>query len=401
MANAAPVCSYQSTEMWQGHANTLISAANPAVGDYIGTMQVLRVAINCQFDNYGDSGWNIPSWTITTRRTPNLYHANLSGYFADNTLLGSDKPVLTTTELESIGLGFVAVVGMISNSQGLHTESFVPHDGIEKTLFHTHMYGGYHFTINSGLGEDRLSNSNHIKIVVVMYHRLVKINENFNALSATPSTYSIAPFIMGNISFRQVNYQTNMKYGMSNVVSIPSPMHTLTFAQRTCATPHVDDGVVRLPMINQNDLPSVGSVGPEVKFELKVNCPTNLGYIGYYVQPVHGIANGLESQGVININPASTAKGIGLQITTHTAPKWPDYLQYVLNGGNQPIRFGPTNRYGWGGGYRQFGSGPDGDPLNDRATYKTPTPLLVRVYRTGDVVPGTFNAAIWVHMVYR
>jgi len=153
-------------------------------------------------------------------------------------------------------------------------------------------------------------------------------------------------------------------------------------------------------MINQNDLPSVGSVGPEVEFNLKVNCPTNLGYIGYYIQPVHGAANG---PGVININPASTAKGIGLQITTKTAPKWPDYHPYNTNIENQylPIQFGPTNRYGWNYNYSQYGSGPNGDPLNDRATVQTQPPLRVRVYRTGTVVPGTFNAAIWVHMVYR
>jgi len=42
MANAAPVCYYQSSEVVRGHANTYISAANPAVGDYIGTMQELK-----------------------------------------------------------------------------------------------------------------------------------------------------------------------------------------------------------------------------------------------------------------------------------------------------------------------------------------------------------------------
>jgi len=405
MAHAVPVCQYISSELIRGHANTYVAAvANPAVGDYIGTMQQLRVTVECHFDYVGDNSWYNPSWHVITRPTPNLYHANLSVYFADGSE-GSYKPVLTTTELESIGLGFVGLAGLLSFSPGNYiSESFVPHNGYGKALYHSYDGGGWTFYVDSVSLQysTRLSNHNHVRFNHRIYYRLVKINENFNALSETASTYSIAPFIMGNLAFRQVGFWSYTHYGTSNTISVPSPTQTLTFAQRTCATPYVEDGVVKLPMINQNNLPVVGSGGPWVEFNLKVDCPAHLGYIGYYVQPVHGVADGLESQGVININPASSAKGIGLQIETRSAPKWPDFARVQTNykSSYRPIQFGPTNRYGWSTGYSQFGPDPNSNPLADRITVQTP-PLRVRVYRTGTVVPGTFNAAIWVHMVYR
>jgi len=84
MANAAPVCYYQSSEVVRGHADTYISAANPAVGDYIGTMQEFRVRTHCQFDHYGSS-WTSPSWTVTTKRTPNLYRVYRTGTLVPGT----------------------------------------------------------------------------------------------------------------------------------------------------------------------------------------------------------------------------------------------------------------------------------------------------------------------------
>jgi len=136
-----------------------------------------------------------------------------------------------------------------------------------------------------------------------------------------------------------------------------------------------------------------------------MRCPRALINLGYYVEPVHGFEN--EAQGVIKINPASDAKGIGLQITTRSKPSNPDTGGYLvlgpgLNPTYQPLKFGPTARYRVYSYSRTIW--PNLDPLTARNTYRAHDnviPLQVAVYRTGTVVPGTYNAAIFIHLVYR
>jgi len=218
-----------------------------------------------------------------------------------------------------------------------------------------------------------------------IYYRFIKINENFNE-DALPGTClnGSTPVVIANLGMYE-GYGVFPKsigpaYSGTFQIAVSAPAATLHFVRRTCATPYVDEGIVRLPIIYPHQLPFVGSVGPEKEFTLKVNCPTSLGYIGYWVDPVHGVADGLESQGVININPASTAKGIGLQITSYLKP-WPyyDLYQGYTDANNQverrPIKFGPANRYPWGVSYSSD------NPLTDSATYQG-IPLRVRVYRT-------------------
>jgi len=107
---------------------------------------------------------------------------------------------------------------------------------------------------------------------------------------------------------------------------------------------------------------------------------------------------------VIAINPASNAKGIGLQITT-LSKSHPIYIDGTvgLETDYQPIKFGPTARYGVHS-YGSGGSGPSGNPLTNERDYRAPSdtiPLRVAVYRTGEVVPGPYNAALYIHLVYR
>jgi len=257
-----------------------------------------------------------------------------------------------------------------------------------------------HLTLNAGPAYN-ITNEDYL-----IYYRFVKINENFDAHALLGTCLNgSTPVVVANLGMYEgygvFPQPVGPAYSGTFQIAVNAPHSTLHFARRTCATPTVDEGFVRLPVIYPHQLPSVGSVGPEKEFTLKINCPTSLGYIGYWVDPVHGVADGLESQGVININPASTAKGIGLQITSPTKP-WPYYAQYdYYRDANiqveyRPIQFGPANRYPWSG-YPIYGSG---NPLTDSVTYHN-VPLRVRVYRTGDIVPGAFNAAVRIHMVYR
>jgi len=94
-----------------------------------------------------------------------------------------------------------------------------------------------------------------------------------------------------------------------------------------------------------------------------------------------------------------------LQITTRRIPN-PIYIDSsaVIGVTYQPIKFGSTHRY------RVHSSLPFGaadvniDPLTHETNHTAPDntiPLQVAVYRTGTVVPGTYNASIFIHLVYR
>jgi len=240
----------------------------------------------------------------------------------------------------------------------------------------------------------------------VIFYRFVKINDNFDEGNLSGSCSTSTPIALAYLDMQEgyiVSGSTPRPVGStrSNKVQIIVNTPVLHFAQRTCTTPYVDEGIVWLPILYPHQLPSVGSTGPEKQFTLEVNCPVSFGYIGYWVEPVHGVADGLESQGVININPASAAKGVGLQITSPIKP-WPYYNRYDLyrDANRQveyrPIKFGTTNRYPWG----YYPIGNSSNPLTDQGTYPS-VPLRIKVYRTGDIVPGPFNAAVRIHMVYR
>jgi len=320
--------------------------------------------------------------------------------------MGNSK-VITNQALEACGIGFVSKIGSFNSGRGeagnLHyVETSIPFGG-QHTAYERHYGFPARYGKADGEGYHSIPGFFHVE------YRFIKINNNFAASAANESPYPCSnnPSSLAVANFKIKEYyvpnSSDPDYWKEDPVysdNIPVTVNipTFHFAQRTCTTPYVDEGVVRLPMINQNDLPSVGSMGPVVEFNLKVNCPTNLGYVGYWIQAVHGIVD----NGVIAINPASTAKGIGLQITTRVSSN-----QYVNSYEESNYgRYNPVNLYSNGTSfyplvpsYSRFGTGPDGDPLNERQNYQT-VPLRVRVYRTGEVVPGTYNAAIWVHMAY-
>jgi len=389
-----------------GHMDTLIvPTTNVAVGEAVGAVQRASFGIRCMFA-YGHYSVSRRGYYQYIYGVPGTYWSGI------NYMVPMDNlKVITNQALDACGIGFVAKVKNFNSGRGeagnlYYNETSIPFGG-QPTQYMRHF--GYPDRYGNADGEGYYSIGGDFSVE----YRFIKINNNFAAsavnespypCSNNPSSLTVANFKIKEYyvpNSREPDYWKEDPVYSDNIpvtVNIP----TFHFAQRTCTTPYVDEGVVRLPMINQNDLPRVGSVGPVVEFNLKVNCPANLGYIGYYIQPVHGIAEGASARGVININPASTAKGIGLQITTRvSSSQHVMAYQENLYGRYFPVNLHSTGNsfYLLGSGYSRFGTGPDGDPLNDRQTYQT-VPLRVRVYRTGDVVPGTYNAAIWVHMAY-
>jgi len=312
---------------------------------------------------------------IYFRPDPDIYPAGLT---AKHGYLASHAQVYTTAVLAARGIGFT-----------IHWLDMFPY-----VSGNVNSFGG-------GIGVP--DGSGYYNNGYQFNYRFIKINNNFafgaTALSNVPFDivkYSVSDgYIQGQFYYTQS--VSPVIFGAS--VTIPE----MTIAQRTCMTPYVEDSVVRLPTITPNDLPQVGSLGPWVEFTLRMDCPPHLGYVGYYVVPVHGIVN--QSLGVIAINPNSQAKGIGLQIEIESIVE--PYLDLHYNPQNPqfgyyPMRFGLGNAYKFSLAYfkNALTYGTQGEPLTASQTYQSRY-IRVAVRRTGTVVPGKFTSAIWVHIVYK
>jgi len=292
----------------------------------------------------------------------------------------SPAPVLTTPALAARGLGFVAYIG-----------------GNPITTHEFHLNA--HYLLNNPEGGGYYSFSMYLP------YRFLKINDDFVPGYAIPVSdfpfnlvvFSVTEGYLGNEWPHHYFPQSNESTSHGVAIALPA----ITVAQRTCTTPYAADGIIRLQIIYPNDLPTIGSTVQEREFVLYMDCPTHLGRVGFYIEPVHGIAN--EDKGVININPSSSAKGIGLQITTNKKPN--TALDNIYNGNwpgvHAPIKFGPSNPYVWSDSYSLSPSFSGSEnPLTSRNIFQT-APLKVAIYRTGTVEPGTFTAAIRVHIVYK
>jgi len=367
-ARAALDCTVKSAGLWLGHGNTyVVPTTTLAMGDFVGTTQFFDILYRCKVSG------TPTQWGIVQRTVPTVTN---TGQLADWNLT-ENYPVLTTPQLQQYGLGFAGYY-------------YAYHDWPPASvLTNNNTQPAFWKPLPAADGEG------YVEIGVTALYRFLKINNNLDAiLDGNPVTVQPLPFALAAFAVRD-----NESAALSPTTQATASMPTLTIAQRAC-TPFVNS--VKLPAINANELPNIGAVGPPTDFFIQLRCPTNLGVVGYYFADVHGIAN--EAQGVIAINPASNAKGIGLQITTRSRSH-PVYLRLdpPLSAEYQPIKFGPGARYGIYS-YSSTGSGPAGNPLADERNYRAhdnAIPLKVAVYRTGDVVPGSYNAAIYIHLVYR
>jgi len=351
-ANAVPNCLPITHQLMAGHnpaINTYITPfANPQIGDFIGAVQTIRITVRCKYS---------PGATavgIYFRPTPGISSTGLTakhGY-------AQHAQVHTTTALEARGIGFTILwqdmfpyISGNQNSFGVSVAGILP----DSNGYITHSYG--------------------------LSYRFIKINNNF-AFGST-GTLSNVPFDIVRFSvsdgYMQASGQNTyyIMQSLSPVISgIPVTIPQMTIARRTCTTPYVQDGIVKLPNITTNSLPQVGSTGPQMTFEIRMNCPPHLGYVGYYVVPVHGIVN--PSQGVIAINPNSQAKGIGLQLEIQSVTD--PYMDLVYDPNNPqlstfyPMRFGAGNIYKFSGLFNDYYKdasdyGTFGEPLTATKNY--------------------------------
>jgi len=229
---------------------------------------------------------------------------------------GNNYPVFTTAELTTVGLGFVLYI-YPRQYWPLGTRRFT-NENKSPLTFHTPL---------------DVDSNGYFEFRVGTIFRLVKINDNFDALVNTPtSTPYTNPFPLVEVAIgdNESNY-------VSPSGHITSFISWLNIRQRAC-TPFVDT-TVQLLSVDVAVLPHIGNTGTPKDFNFTVRCPHNAARYGYYVESVHGYED--EAQGVIKIDPASTAKGIGLQITTRKGGVDPIYFDNnSLLPNYQPIKFG-------------------------------------------------------------
>jgi len=365
-ARAALDCTIKSAQLLDGHATThLVPSSTLAIGDFVSVANLFEIIYRCKV-NGTPTQWGISGRNVTTV-------AN-TGITATWSTITDIYPILTTPQLQQRGLGFSGFY--------FHRNEWPP----AYTLTNTD--GPAFFWKNLPAADSE----GYVELGISVVYRFHKINDNLDTTGSAVTVQAL-PFPLAAFVIHDNQDQTIF----SPIAQVTATMPTLTIAQRAC-TPFTNS--VKLPTVNANELPTIGSLGTERDFWIEMRCPSNIGHIMYYIVPVHGIAN--EAQGVININPASQAKGIGLQITTRSIPD-PVYVVDAIVTDYQPVKFGSNNRY-WVRSSLPFGAGPNTDPLTTETDHTAPLdtiPLRVAVYRTGTVVPGTYNAAIFIHLVYR
>lgn len=139
----------------------------------------------------------------------------------------------------------------------------------------------------------------------------------------------------------------------------------------SCQTPNID---VKMGRYRYEDIPENGSPSKNISFSLKLNnCPEGITSVNYTLIPASSSASQNDIQGVVNLNPNSTAKGFGLQITdSNLKPialnQAQKFAEYSSSGGNFTI------------------------PLNAR---------YVRIASGSGVSPGMANAEITFSVEYQ
>jgi len=371
-ANAGLDCTVKSTQLIAGHSNIhLVPTTSPAIGDFIGVSNLYRVIYRCQVSG-------TPTlWTSAERNVSTTTNTGLVKQWNSTDVY----PVLTTPQLSQYGLGFSGF--FYPNNQWLIAS---------RAISGTDQPTGVIWTALPPADSD-----GYVELDITAHYQYSKINDDLDAIINNPAIIQAAPFPLAAFLIHD-----NLASGPSDwspIAQVTATMPTLTVAQRAC-TPFTN--TVKLPLIYTDELNNIniGDSLPPTDFWIRMRCPSNLAQIGYYVQSPQGFEN--EAQGVIKINPSSSAKGIGLQITTRSIST-PVYFTRDINATYQPLKFGPTNLY-LAHGSLIFGAGPDTNPLTTETDHTAPDntiPLRVAVYRTGTVVPGTYNASIFIHLVYR
>jgi len=343
------------------------------IGDFVGGDRFFQIIFRCKTDatQY--------KWSLYQNGLSSIYPASIPNV---NWANESHASVFTTMQLESLGLG---VIGYY------YSASYAGHFDLAPGQFFSNDYNELLMVFDPPL-PIAIEDNVYFYPRVNFRYRFVKINNNLDAILNTAVTTSY-PTAIPIATFGVIDDQGYISPTGAATVHIP----TLHIQQRAC-TPFIKD--VSLPSVDAAELPSVGSKGATSDFNFTVRCPHNAARFGYYVESQYGYEN--EPNGVIKIDPASTAKGIGLQVTTRMIAK-PIADNLAIAPSYQPFKFGSTNIYG----NTSYVAITNGNPLTNETDYTFPgvfsnTPQLkVAVYRTGNLVPGSYTAALKVYIVYR
>jgi len=308
-------CTILSTQLLGPEQEQNIAVAPTAfeVGDFVGSDRFFRIVYECSFDS------NPIKWGIREYNTPATTGTGLSVIWNNENL--TLLPIFTTPQLSQYGLGIT----------GYYYPTFLWSEVLSEDFSNINRYP-------TAFSSTPSYYTGNIAVVGIDFRfRFVKINNNLDAIlnntvsTPYPSAFPIATFSV-------VDDNNNYESPLANITAhIPN----LAIMQRAC-TPFVE--TVTLPSVGAIELPMVGSTGSATDFRFTVRCPHNAAWFGYYVESAHGYED--EANGVIKIDPASVAKGIGLQITTRSISH-PEILGMTsMLPNHQPIKFGPTNRYG-------------------------------------------------------
>jgi len=359
-------CIVKSAQLAEPESESIIpvNPFNFGINDYIGGYRYFVITYNCQIDS-PSTRWGMREHHLSTT--------------IDTGLIQDEHPVFTTAEWQTYGIGFIG---------NFNQRDHWPHG---RRRFHNQNKDTYAFL--NVRPQDIVGNR--VDLRAEMIFRLLKINNNFDALvdTTTVTSYPL-PFPIAATSIAD-----DQGY-VSPVAHMTANISILNIMRRAC-TPF-GQKTVSLPSVDAAELPSIGSAGNTTDFNLTVRCPFNAARYGYYVESVHGYED--EPNGVIKIDPTSTAKGIGLQVTTRSRADPVSVEADGLGGmlpNHQPIKFGPTNRYGIA---NIRNADLSGTPATNEADYVFPSnnvPLRVAVYRTGPLVPGSYTAGLTVYLVYR
>jgi len=352
------------------------------IGDFVGGDRFFQIIFRCKDDN------NAYKWGVYQDTHPGVYLASIPNVYWSS---AAHFPVFTTTQLETLGLGFTGYY---------YSASYAGHWEIARGQTFNNTYQTHAIIFDPPL-PIAIEETGHFYPRVNFRYRFIKINSNLDVI--LNNTITVHPLAIPIGAFGVIDDQGYT----SPTGTATAHMPTLNIVQRAC-TPFVQN-TVSLPSVDAAELPNVGDSGQPTSFKIAARCPHNVARLGYYVESVHGYEN--EANGVIKIDPAaSTAKGIGLQITTNSRSSQTHIGEDVLYGllpVHQPVKFGPTNRYGTAD-VKEYNV--QGNPLTDESDYIFPHNnvslgingnLKVAVYRTGNLVPGSYTAGLTVYMVYR
>jgi len=286
--------------------------------------------------------------------------------------------VYTTPEAEARGLGFVFGAYSITRELTCHVVSQgwrYPRHAWSVGEFHPLATGTLQSVLwcptytDSQIGDD---------IKVYISYSVVKIN-NPGGQVPLPGNF--------DLNFMNLNITKGSEFSnisiIHNITAFESRVHV-----RTCATPMASESVIYFGQWFTQDVQNTaaGNAITTRNFSLNFSCPSGYQTISFFVEPMHGKADGdYGEQGVMKIaQGAGMATGVGVRLEWRRS-SWGAQFENVVYRTNPPY----NAQYGDAHGKYYLGSG--GTTYTFRAS-------LVRLPE--PVAPGQIKAAALIHIRY-